>query len=225
MAATSSFPLVTSRSSTRVTTSPARRPACSAGPPGVTWPIDAPFAVRSPAAQRDAEDGARCPTRPFEFLRHPLGLVDRNRETHPDGAALRTGRRDRGIDSDQRALHVDERTAGIARIDRGVGLHRAQHGRLARAGLLPDADRPVERADDPRRDRAAEAQRRAERHHLLADAHRVGVAEGRPASARRRPAPAARRGPSWGRARRSRRARWCRPGTARRPGRRWRPPR
>ncbi len=46
MAAISSLPFVTRRSSTRVTTSFGRTPAWSAGPPGSTSPITAPFVAR-----------------------------------------------------------------------------------------------------------------------------------------------------------------------------------
>src|SRR3954451_7390853 len=67
-----------------------------------------------------------------ELLGDPLDLVARDREAQPDAAALllvaaerlAAERGDRRVDPDHLALGVDERAAGVARVDRRVGLHR-----------------------------------------------------------------------------------------------------
>src|SRR3954452_5215961 len=72
-------------------------------------PDDGPVGGASPPGERDAEHRPRGAARALERLRHPFGLVDRDGEAHADRAALRSRRRDRGVDPDQRALHVDQR--------------------------------------------------------------------------------------------------------------------
>jgi hypothetical protein len=76
---------------------------------------------------------------------------------------------DRGVHADHLALHVEERAARVAAVDRGVGLDEVVVGALERA---------VARRDDARGDREALAERVADRHHPVADAGGVGVAEG-----------------------------------------------
>lgn len=100
-----------------------------------------------------------------------LGLVDRNRKAEADRAALRVARigtqgGDGGVNAHQLAVHVDQRPAGVTRVDRGVGLNGVQHGVLV-AGLTGGRYRPVQRADDPRGHRARQTQRRADGQHRL----------------------------------------------------------
>ena len=77
-------------------------------------------------------------------------------------------RGDRRVDADQFAVHVHQRAAGVARVDRGVGLDGVEHGVLV-LGVAARGDRPVQRADDAGGDGALEAERRADRHDVLAD--------------------------------------------------------
>src|SRR6266702_5812436 len=56
----------------------------------------------------------------FERRQELVDLVDRDREADADAAV--NGALDRGVDTDDRALGADERSARIPRIDRGVGL-------------------------------------------------------------------------------------------------------
>ena len=78
-----------------------------------------------------------------------LRLVDRDGEGEADVAGLGVGGADRAdhrVHADHPAGRVDQRAAGVALVDRGVGLdRRVVAGRAARlAGL----DGPVQRADD-----------------------------------------------------------------------------
>src|SRR5690606_16553308 len=83
----------------------------------------------------------------------------RYREANADAAARR--RQDRGVDADDLAVHVDERTAGIAAVDRGVGLDVVV--------IRSRTDIAAARRNDARGDGAAETQRVADRHHPVAD--------------------------------------------------------
>ena len=76
------------------------------------------------------------------------------------------------VDADDLAVHVDERAAGVARVDGGVGLHELD----ARVTV---AERAVEGADNAARHAALElkAHRVADGNDGLADDRRVGVAE------------------------------------------------
>src|SRR5690606_23156622 len=85
--------------------------------------------------------------------------IDRNSEADADitaGAA-----EDRRVDADDFAAQIEERPAGIARIDRRVGLNEVV--------VRPLADVPALRADDTRRHRAVETERIADRHDPFAD--------------------------------------------------------
>ena len=99
------------------------------------------------------------------WLRH----VRRDGEADPDVAVR--ARQDLRVDADQLALGVHERAAGVAVIDRRVGLQEVLVAAVA------DGRRPPLRADDPHRHRLADAERIADREHDVADLHRVGVAE------------------------------------------------
>ena len=91
-----------------------------------------------------------------------LGGVDRDREADA-AVGLRRGR-DLRVDADDAAARIEQRAAGVAGVDRGVGLHdvvdREVVGRL---------DRATERGDDARRQRALQPERAADRDRRLAD--------------------------------------------------------
>ena len=94
-------------------------------------------------------------------------VADGVAEADADRAA--GGRKDRRIDADHLAVHIEQRAAGIALIDRRVGLEIIVVG----AGI----DIAVARRDDAGRHRAAETERIADRDDPVADAHLVAVAE------------------------------------------------
>src|SRR4029079_4374396 len=79
------------------------------------------------------------------------------------------GRDDQRVDADDVAIEVEQRTAGIAAVDGGVGLDIAV--------IRPRGDVAVLGRDDTGRHRAAEAERIADRDHPVAEAQLVGVAE------------------------------------------------
>ncbi len=93
--------------------------------------------------------------------------LGRHREADADRAARR--RDDRGVDADDIALEIEQRAAGIAAIDGGVGLDVVVVG----TGL----DVAVARRHDAGGDGAAEAERIADRDHPFAEPQPVGIAE------------------------------------------------
>ena len=90
-----------------------------------------------------------------------------NRKADADRAARR--RDDRRVDADDLAIEVEQRAAGIAAIDGGVGLDVV----VVRTGI----DVAVARRDDAGGHRAAEAERIADRDHPFAEPQLVGIAE------------------------------------------------
>ncbi len=77
---------------------------------------------------------------------------------------------DRGVDADQPAVEVDQRAAGIAGIDGGVGLDEEL--------IIADADLGArQRRDDAVRHGLADAERIADRQHHVADLQVVGIGE------------------------------------------------
>src|ERR1700704_2714580 len=56
-----------------------------------------------------------------EIVRDAFGAVDRNGEADAGGGAA--GRVDRGVDADHFTARIDQRAAGVAAIDGGVGLN------------------------------------------------------------------------------------------------------
>ena len=93
--------------------------------------------------------------------------VRRHRKADADRAAGR--RDDRGVDADDVAVEVEQRAAGIAAIDGGVGLNVI----VVRARI----DVAVARRNDAGSHRAAEAERVADRDHPFAEPQLVAVAE------------------------------------------------
>src|SRR5665213_4331390 len=107
----------------------------------------------------------------LEFADDTLRFVDRDREPNTDAAGLCAGSaltvvesRDRGVDADDVPGHVNERRTRVARVNRGVGLDRIEHGRRGTgraAGAIATLGtyRAVQRAHDARRHRVGEPQR------------------------------------------------------------------
>ena len=83
---------------------------------------------------------------------------------------------DRGVDADQAAGEIDQRAAGIAGIDRGVGLDEEL--------VVGDPDLGArQRRDDAVGHGLADAERIADGEHDVADLQLVGIAEARPREA------------------------------------------
>ena len=136
-----------------------------------------------------------------DVLRH----VRRDREADADRPA---GRRvDRRVDADHLAVHVEQRAARVAAVDRRVGLDEVV--------VRPLMDVAAARRDDAGGHGAAQAERIADRQHPVADA-RLRRNRRTPPSAAACPA-----SPSAARCRRSRRGRppwpsaWCCPAASR----------
>ena len=92
-----------------------------------------------------------------------------------DGKTEPLGRQnDRGVDADDFAERVDQRTAGVARIERGVGLN---HVVDQPAGL--GTKRAAERADDAGGDAVLKTVRIADGDGELADANLFRIAQRR----------------------------------------------
>src|SRR2546427_8671977 len=83
--------------------------------------------------------------------------------------------RDGGVDADHPPAAVGERAARVTRVERRVGLDDVLDDAAGRAGAR--RQRAAERAHHPRRHRAGEAERVADRDDQLADAQPVGIAE------------------------------------------------
>ena len=103
-----------------------------------------------------------------DLARHAARQVDRYREADPLDAEVLGHHR--GVDADQFAARVDERAAGIAFVDRRIGLDEVLEGCHAE---LPATDG----ADDAVRDGLLQAQRIADRQHLIAHLQLVRTTE------------------------------------------------
>ena len=75
---------------------------------------------------------------------------------------------DRRVHADDFAARVDERPAGVPRVERRVGLNDVVH-----QPARPRPQRSTQRADDPGGDRGREPERVADRDHELADLNRA----------------------------------------------------
>ena len=194
------------------TTSPAFIPAVSAGPSG-TSVTSAPFASfeadgvgdvlvdvldAAPRASRGGSRRSRAADRPPGS---PPPTTSRSRCR----SSRRSASRIAVLTPITSAGHVEERAAGVAAVDRRVGLDEVVVGALQRA---------VARRDDAGRDREALAERVADRQHPVADARGVAVAELRRTAAARRSRPSGARGRCGCRGRPDAR-RGCRRGRAR----------
>ena len=133
----------------------------------------------------------------------------RDREADADVAALLVAAgRDLRVDADHLAVRVEQRAAGVAGVDRRVGLDPALDGRAV--GRL---QRAVERRDDPGRERVVESEGVADRVRGVADLDACRSRRARGPGGRSRPRGAA-RDRARGRCRRSRpeaARRRCRP--------------
>src|SRR5580765_3761002 len=98
--------------------------------------------------------------------------VDRGREPDADVALALTAGLDLGVDPDHLALRVQQRAARVAVVQRGVGLDHVRDRELIRR-----LDPALDGADDSCSDGAVEAERVPDCDHLVADPHKVGVAE------------------------------------------------
>jgi hypothetical protein len=97
-----------------------------------------------------------------------LGQIGGNGEAD----VLRVGD-DGGIDADHLAAPVQERATRIARVDGRVRLDERLQHRVRRFG-----QHPIHPRHDAARQRLIEADRVADRDHVVAHAHAVGIAEG-----------------------------------------------
>ncbi|AEK60364.1 hypothetical protein CFU_0527 [Collimonas fungivorans Ter331] len=99
---------------------------------------------------------------------HGLGGRHRHGETDPERTA--GARIDRGVDADQVAVGVDQGAAGIAGVDRSIGLDEVLE--------LVDAEMAAtQRRNDPHGHRLADPERIADRQHDVADAGLVSAAQ------------------------------------------------
>ncbi len=221
------MPSVTFWPSRATTTSPFSRPASSAGV-SVDDLVDlGAGAVALAGLHLGADDRVARLAGAQDLVGGHLDLLDRDREADADVAGLvaaggAAGGGDGGVDADDLAGHVDQRSAGVAGVDRGVGLDGVDVRRLARR--VAGGDRPLERGDDARGHRGGEAQRGADGDDRVADVQRLRLTEGGGLQLLRLLASRGRRGrrPATGR-RRWRRS-GCRPGRRSRSGRRPRRP-
>src|SRR5688572_3918458 len=95
------------------------RPAWAAGPSGTTSMIVAPGPPICGFGRGHPEKGHGCGTVPgLQAVGNGPGGIDRDGEV--DVLALLS--RPSGVDPDDLAEHVDQRTAGIPRVDGGIGL-------------------------------------------------------------------------------------------------------
>jgi hypothetical protein len=85
---------------------------------------------------------------------------------------------DRRVDPDHLAVHVDQRAARVAPVDRRVGLDERLIARQAAAIHVDPQGVPLERRDDARGDTLAQLERGADRHDQLADLEPGAVALG-----------------------------------------------
>ena len=115
----------------------------------------------------DAEPAAAQLAELPELIDHAGHRLRGHREADADRAA--GGRDDQGVDADHFAVEVEQRAAGIAAVDGGVGLDVVVIGTRG--------DIAVARRDDAGRHRAAEAERIADRDHPFAEPQLVGIAE------------------------------------------------
>src|SRR4051794_19237225 len=118
----------------------------------------------------------------LELGQQALRGVDRDREADADVAAAAAARLDLRVDADDAAGRVEQRTAGVAGVDRRVGLDDAVDLEAVRR-----LDRALGGRHDARRERALETERVADRDRRIADLDAARAAEGqRPQLALRR---------------------------------------
>ncbi|MNV01074.1 hypothetical protein D3C71_912620 [compost metagenome] len=132
-------------------------------------------AIHAEACRHIVGDGLDTNTEPAaarltefdELLDDILGKLRRHGESDTDRTAAR--RNDRRIDADHLALHVEERTAGIALVDGRIRLDEIVIG----AGI----DITPARGNNTDRQRSAKPEGIADGHHPVADAHAARITE------------------------------------------------
>ena len=168
------------RPSSSTITSPARTPGRGRGASVEQLddleaaPASEPRCDRRPQGPRPADDAEERPTDPAVVHERaddrPRRGVDRHGQPEADT-------RDRGVDPDDPPASIGQRPAGVAGVERRVGLDDVLDEPARPA--VPRRERPAERAHDAGRDAAGEAERVADRHDQLPDPEPVGVAERR----------------------------------------------
>ena len=103
-----------------------------------------------------------------QVVDHELHRVDRDGKT--DSHAAARGREDHTVDTNHLSLRVQQRPAGIAAVDGGVGLD----GFVQQTALLV-FERTLQRADDAGGQGALEAEGVADGQHFLADLQAAGI--------------------------------------------------
>ena len=105
-----------------------------------------------------------------DLLHHAAHEIDGNRKSDAFGAAIGAVQHG-GVDADQVAVRIDERAAGIAEIDGGIGLYEILEG--CKPELLAPGG-----THDALGDRLAQAVGIADREHDIADTQGVRAAQG-----------------------------------------------
>ncbi len=167
---------LTSWPSNVTTTSPASMPAGLAGPLSSMPATSAPCGGLMPrlSAMSSVTCWMRTPSQPRRVSPNwrswsSTGTALSDGTAKPMPIEPPDGEIDRGVDADDFAVEVEQRAAGIAAIDGGVGLDVIVVG----AGI----DIAVARRDDAGGHRAAEAERIADGDHPFAEPQLVAVAE------------------------------------------------
>ncbi len=166
---------MTSRPSNRTTTSPRFNPARSADPFACRSVTIAPFTSGSRkilprSGVTSCVDAPRNPrtTRPvlMRLCMAAPGHIAGNRKADADASAGGTG--NGRIDPHHFAIDIDQRSAGVAWVDRRIGLNK-----IFKVG---DADiRTPHGADNAERHSAAQAQWISDGQHKIADSERAGI--------------------------------------------------
>src|SRR3569833_4664497 len=124
---------------------------------------------------RDAEHRAGYMSGRAIFFEHRFHARDRHREADADAAGLTArGLRSENhrVDADHIAARIEQRSAAVAWIDRGIGLNEAFHDDAIFVFQLPS-----QRAYDTGCQSAAKVERVADRENFLSDEEPVGIAE------------------------------------------------
>ncbi len=157
-----------------------RRPARDVNSidPCASWLLhaqDIRVLLEKPRVQIDAQGTPGHPPVSDQLVHDPSGQVDRDAEADP--LVTPAVGRDRVVDADHFAFHVDERPARVTRVDRRVGLKEVLVHYIRKLIHLPPAS-----ADDPLADGMHQAKRASQRHHPGANPqpHRY-CPDGRPA--------------------------------------------
>src|SRR5581483_10514915 len=122
------------------------------------------------AVQAHAQRPAGHPPDPDDIVISPRDHIDRQREADAFRAA--SAGRNHGVDANHFAADIQQRSPAVAGINGGVGLDEMLEG--PRAELRRTAS---DGADDARRDRRLQAERRPDRDRPVSHLHRVGIGD------------------------------------------------